>query len=50
MIIPIVGINLLVGSNPVVSLRNVPGSDKRGLKGIKIKFKVFKQNERTGFD
>ena len=27
-----------------------PGSDRRDLKGIKIKTKVFKQKERTGFD
>ena len=27
-----------------------PGSDKRDLKGIKVKINVFKQNKRTGFD
>ena len=26
------------------------GSDKRDLKGIKVKIKVFKQNKRNGFD
>ena len=48
-IIPVVGINLLVGSTPAVSLTNVPESDRRDLKGIKIKFKVLKpKKEKTG--
>ena len=38
-------VNVLIEMNV-----NGPGSDKRDLKGIKVKTKVFKQKERTGFD